>query len=130
MKRLTTAIAALAFAGSASAYDATNLYNGTQIDNPDLYGGYAVSEMATASQPGIGDRFEGSSWSRANSQTSYDVYTTGNPDTYSGRSASAETMAVGGGIGDRSNSLRSRSDFSSTSYDMWVDGNPDQESSF
>ncbi len=130
MKKLSTAIAALAFAGSASAYDATFIYNGFQKDNPDLYNGYSSSETATAVQPGIGDRLDRSRLTLISANDSYDVFVMNNPDTYSGKSGSDERTAMSGGIGDRFDRLEKRSNLTSTSYDMWVHGNPDQESGF
>ena len=130
MKKLSTAIAALAFAGSASAYDATFIYNGFQKDNPDLYNGYSHSEMATAIQPAIGDSSDRSRSASASENTSYDRFVMSHPDNYSGDLGSEQTTATYSGVGDSSDRMGSRSSFGATSYDMWVRGNPDQESSF
>ena len=130
MKKLSTAIAALAFAGSAGADDATCIYNGFQKDNPDLYNGYSHSEMETAIQPAIGDSSDRSRRTSVGTKDSYDVFVMNNPDTYSGELGSEEATSMRSGIGDHSDRLENRSSLSSTSYDMWVRGNPDQESGF
>ncbi len=130
MKRFATTIATLMFAGTVSAADESFIYHGFEVNNPDLYSGYAVTEAATAVQPGIGDRSHSSRPMSTSFANSYETYTRNNPDQYSGVSRSDQMTAVQPGIGDRIEHSRSRTGTSSDSYDAWVAGNPDQESSF
>ena len=76
MKRIGTAIAALAFAGSANAYEGSCF----EKNNPDLYSGYAKAKITIAEQAGIGDRVGRSDTGSDITQTSYDAWVRGNPD--------------------------------------------------
>ena len=130
MKKLVTAIASIVFAGSVSASNESFIYHGFEVNNPDLYAGYEATEEATATQPGIGDR-----WDRSRSQTlrtpdSYDIFVMSNPDNYSGDSRSVSLTPMRPEIGDSTGRAHQSSLMRQDSYDAWVAGNPDQESSF
>ena len=130
MKKFATTFATLIFAGSVGAADENFIYQGFEINNPDLYSGYAASDAATAVQPGIGDRSFGSRAMSTRFADSYKVYVLDNPDLYSGVSRPGGLTATQPGIGDSSERSQRRSATRLTSYDAWVQGNPDQESSF
>ena len=130
MKKFATTIATLMFAGTVSAANESFIYHGFEVNNPDLYSGYAASEAATAIQPGIGDRSHSSRPMTTSFTDSYQTFTMNNPDQYSGVSRSDQMTGVQPGIGDRIDRSRRLSGSSSDSYDAWVAGNPDQESSF
>ncbi len=130
MKKLVVSIASIVFAGSVSASNESFIYHGFEVDNPDLYAGYEATDEATATQPGIGDR-----WDRSRSQSlrtpdSYDIFVMGNPDNYSGDSKSAGVTSTRPEIGDSMGRTRHSSLMRHDSYDAWVAGNPDQESGF
>ena len=130
MKKLLTACATLALAGTVHASNESFIYHGFEKGNPDLYAGYSSVDRATAVQPGIGDD-SGTLRGVAQSQvTSYDMFVMNNPDTYSGEKQATTTIAVAPGIGDSTYERTSRSSMAETSYDAWVRGNPDQESGF
>ena len=76
MKILGFAIAALAFAGTANAYEGSCF----EKNNPDLYSGHAATGTATAQKPGVGDSMRHSDHSTARTATSYDAWIRANPD--------------------------------------------------
>ena len=78
MKKIATTIATLMFAGTVSAANESFIYHGFEVNNPDLYSGYAASEAATAIQPGIGDRSHSSRPMTTSFTDSYQRFTMNN----------------------------------------------------
>ena len=128
MKKILTACATLALAGTVNASSESFIYHGFEKGNPDLYAGYSATEQATAVQPGIGNSSDSSRRVAQSAKTSYDVFVMNNPDNYSGESLSRDTTAIAPGIGDRTHGRIDNSYPVLDSYDAWVRGNPDQES--
>ena len=80
MKKLYTTIAAIAFAGSANAFEGSCF----EKNNPDLYSGYNKTASITAKKPVVGDSVHRSYSGSVQSATSYDAWVQGNPDQASG----------------------------------------------
>ena len=130
MKKVVMSIVSIVFAGSVGAADESFIYNGFEVNNPDLYAGYTATDEATAARPAIGDSMDRSRLPSVKNDDSYDTFVKHNPDNYSGASRSGELTSMRPQIGDRSGSVQQSSLMVRDSYDAWVADNPDQESGF